>query len=595
MTFPIALLLCLILVALIFFAFEWVESDVVALGLLMTLILTGLIPLEKAFAGFGSDTVIMILGLLILTAALVRTGVVDIAGRTILRFTGESQTRLLAVIMCASAGLGAFMSNTASTAFFVPVVFGIAKRAKISPSKLLLPLAFSSILSSSVTLVSTSTNLVVSGMLTDHKLAPLGMFELAPLGIPIAVVGLLYMLTIGRRLLPNRFDEAEVVGQSYGVRAYLSEILVLPGSRLAGRTLAEAGLGRDYDLNVLRVVRGKNETLPARAETVLREGDTMLVEGEREQILKIKDAVGVDIKADAKLADPELNDTERQLAEMIILPRCPLIGRTLKGQRFREGYGLQVLGINRHGVTLQTKVSTLPLRMGDILLVQGSRERIADAADDSTLRVLGEVKEERLNVKRAPIAVGIFIGVLALATANILTLPVAMMLGALLVFITRCVTPEEAYCDVEWKAIILVACMLGLGAAMSHTGTANFLSGVIVDWFGRTNPLLLLGGFFILTVVLTQPMSNQAAAIVVLPVAIETAYQLQANPRTFAMMIAVAASCSYLTPLEPSCVMVYGAGRYRFADFLKVGSFLTLVIFGIAILLVPLVWPLFPK
>ncbi|MEO7319339.1 MAG: SLC13 family permease [Chthoniobacteraceae bacterium] len=595
MSFQIGLLLMLVLLAVVLFATEWIEADVTALALLITLILTGLLPADRAFAGFGSDTVIMIFGLLILTSALMRTGVMDLVGRRILRHTGDDPRRLQIVVMIASAGLGAFMSNTASTAFFVPIVFGIARRAKISPAKLLLPLAFSSILSSSVSLISTSTNLVVSGMMTTYKMAPMGMFELAPVGIPIVVAGLIYMMTLGRRLIPDRFADDGSDAPAYGVRAYLSELLVLPGSPLIGKTIAESGLGRDLDLTVVRIVRNKTETLPPRAETAIREGDVILVEGGTDEILKVKETAGIDIKADVKLADHSIEDGEVGMVEMIILPGSPLIGRTLKGHRFREHYGLQVLGINRHGETLRRKVSLLPLRLGDVLLVQGPRVKLQEAADDRTFRILGELATSRPNTHRAPMAVAIFIAVLVLATAKVLTLPVAMMLGALLVFLTRCVTPEEAYCDVEWKAIVLVASMLGLGVAMENTGAAQYLSGLIVGGLGHANPLFLLSGFFVLTVLLTQPMSNQAAAIVVLPVALQTAYQLELNPRTFAMMIAVAASCSYLTPLEPSCVMVYGAGRYRFADFLKVGSLLTLVIFIIAIVLVPLVWPLAAK
>jgi di/tricarboxylate transporter len=232
------------------------------------------------------------------------------------------------------------------------------------------------------------------------------------------------------------------------------------------------------------------------------------------------------------------------MVEMIILPQSPLIGRTLKEQRFRDHYSLQVLGINRHGETLRRKLSLVPLQLGDVLLVQGRREKIKDAADDPTFRVLGDLSSTRPNTTRAPIAIGIFAGVLALATFEVLSLPVAMMLGALLVFLTRCVTPEEAYCDVEWKVIILVGCMLGVGSAIENTGAAKFLSGLLVQGLGFSNPLILLSGFFFLTVLLTQPMSHQAAVIVVIPVAMQTAYQLHVNPRTFAMMVAVAASCS---------------------------------------------------
>jgi di/tricarboxylate transporter len=550
------------------------------------------VPIDRAFAGFGSDTVIMILGLLILTAALMRTGVMDLTGRFILRHTGENPTQLQIVVMIASAGLGAFMSNTASTAFFVPIVFGIARRASISPSKLLLPLAFSSILSSSVTLISTSTNLVVSGMISGQGMAPIGMFELAPVGIPIVIVGLIYMMTVGRRLLPDRFANDGAHADAFGIREYLSEILVLPGSPLIGKSIADSALGRDFDLTILRILRNKTETVEPRPETILEEGDLVLVEGSTDDILKIKETAGIDLKADVKPAEPNLDEKEVGLVEMLILPRSPLIGRTLKGQRFREHHGVQVLGINRHDENLRRKISMVPLRMGDVLLVQGRRSRIHELSENTALRALGEVEQPRPNMRRAPLAVIIFLSVLGLATFKVLTLPVAMMLGAFLVFATRCVTPEEAYRDIEWKAFVLVASMLGLGAAMENTGASVYVSGLIAELVGKSSPLMLLSAFFILTVLLTQPMSNQAAAIVVLPVALQTAEQLHLNPRTFAMMIAVAASCSYLTPLEPSCVMVYGAGRYKFADFIKVGALLTLLIYIVAIVLVPVFWPL---
>lgn len=591
MTYQIALLFALLLVAVVLFAMEWVESDVTALGLLMAMVLTGILPADKAFAGFGSDTVIMILGLLIMTAALMRTGVMDLVGRWIVRHAGDSSRRLQTVVMTGAAGLSAFMSNTAATAFFVPITFGVGKRARISPAKLLMPLAFASILAGSITLIGTSTNLVVSGLLTQYKLAPMGMFELAPVGIPITIAGLIYMMTIGRRIIPDRFRPEEIGGNAQSIRVYLSEVLVLPESKLIGKTIAESGLGRDLDLTVLRIVRDKTQSIAARADTVIQPGDVILVQGASDDILKIKDIAGIDIKADVKLADPELQDKDTGMVEMIILPGSPLIGRTLKGQRFRERYGLQVLGVNRHGEMTHRKVSVLLLHLGDVLLVQGPLAKIEEAADDPTFRLLGDMSAKRPNTSRAPLAIGIFVIALGLATFEVLTLPVAMMLGAVLVFATRCITPQEAYCDVEWKAIILIGSMLALGVAMESTGGARYLSSLIVENVGA-NPLLLLGGFFFLTVFLTQPMSNQAAAIVVLPIALQTAMQLQLNPRPFGMMIAFAASCSFITPLEPACIMVYGAGRYRFADFLKVGSLLTLIIFVIVMVLVPIVWPL---
>jgi di/tricarboxylate transporter len=293
-----------------------------------------------------------------------------------------------------------------------------------------------------------------------------------------------------------------------------------------------------------------------------------------------------------KLSDPASSLGDLGLVEVILLPRSPLLGRTLKGFQFRERYGLQVLGINRHGTTLHEKISLIPLRMGDTLLVQGRRSKIAELEEDNTFRIISTLTQSRPHRKRAPLAIAIFAGSLALVVFRILPLPVAVMTGAALAFLTRCITPDEAYREMEWKAIILIGSMLSLGVAMEDTGTAKYLAGTIIHWCGDLGPFWLLTGFFVLTVMLTQPMSNQAAAIIIVPIAIQTALQLQLNPRTFAMMIAVAASCSYLTPLEPACLMVYGPGRYRFFDFVKVGALLTVLIYAVAITLVPRVWPL---
>jgi di/tricarboxylate transporter len=280
------------------------------------------------------------------------------------------------------------------------------------------------------------------------------------------------------------------------------------------------------------------------------------------------------------------------LTDVIIAPGSPLIGRTLEGLRFRNQYELQVLAVDRHGKTLTRKLSRVRLRTADILVVQGDLTRIEALERQGLFRILRSVVERRPKRRRAPIAFMIFVGVLVAATFNLVSLPVAMLLGALLVFATRCITPEEAYKEVNWKVLVLIASMLGLGAAMEATGTAKFLAGQIVRLMGRSQPVWLLTGFFALTVLLTQPMSNQAAAAVVLPVAIQTARQLGLNPRSFAMMIALAASCSFLTPLEPSCLLVYGPGRYRFVDFIKVGVLLTVLIYVICVVLVLLIWPI---
>jgi di/tricarboxylate transporter len=251
-----------------------------------------------------------------------------------------------------------------------------------------------------------------------------------------------------------------------------------------------------------------------------------------------------------------------------------------------------VLGLNRHGKNVLRKLGQIPLRIGDVLLLQGNKSNLSALSDERAFSVLGQISEKRPDRVRALRSALIFAGALVLATTKILPLPVAMLLGAFAIFATRCVSPEDAYREVEWRAVILIGCMLGLGEAMSSTGTASYLAELVANGTAGLDPRWLLGGFFLLTVFLTQPMSNQAAAAVVLPIAVQTAQHLGLNPRPFAMIIAIAASCSYLTPLEPACLMVYGPGRYRFADFFRVGAPLSIVVFIIAIWLVPLVWPL---
>jgi len=591
MTIQIGLLLFIIGVALVLFSLERLPADVLALGILLTLILTGLLPSERAFAGFGSDAVVMIFGLLTLTAALVRTGVVDMAGRTIMRLTGDDPNRLLLVIMVTAATLSAFISNTATAALFVPITLSLARRMRISASKLLMPLAFSSILASSVTLVSSSTNIVISGLMTGYDMRPLGMFELTLVGIPIAAAGLVYMFAVGHRLIPERGNPDELT-QAFGIRPYLAEIVILPDSPLIGKTLDESGLGRDMDLTVLRVARAKNRFLAPKAGLCLEENDELLVKGQHSEILKIRDVVGIGIKADVKLSDPRLQTEDMGLVEVILLPRSPLLGRTLESSRFRQSYGLQVLGINRRGKSIYRKLSQTALRIGDQLLIQGHRTNIATLDQDNVFHIIGAIDEQRPNLKRARIAIAIFAGVLGLAALNLLSLPVAVLVGILVAFVTRCITPAEAYREVEWKAVMVIGSMLALGSAMEYTGAAEFLATQIVSLTTQANPIWLLSAFFALTMLLTQPMSNQAAAVVVLPIAIQTALQLGLNPRTFAIMIATGASCSFITPLEPACLMVYGPGRYRFTDFVRVGSLLTLLIYVIVIVLVPLIWPL---
>ncbi len=590
MTIDVALCLTILAVAIVLFAWDRIAADVVAMGVMLATTILGLLTPAQAFAGFASDTVLMILGLLIMTAGLGQTGVVDLAGRKLVTLIGSNEDYMLPAIMVSVALLSAFISNTAATAFFIPIVLGFAAKSGVSPSKYLLPLAFASIVTSSVTLISTSTNLVVSDMLARQQMPPMGMFELAPVGLPIAALGLLYMWFIGVRLMPERADAASAM--DVGERDYHAELVVLPDSALIGKAVAETRLGQESGLGVVEIVRDGAAVAGSPDDAILNAGDDLRVTGKRADVLKVKEIAGVELRADVRHADDVTAGDAQTIVEGTLLPNSPLIGATLKSAEFKDRYGLQVLAINRGGSVIPQRLSRVALRLGDVLLLQGKPENVKALEQGNLFSIFGGVDHTRLNVERAPLAAMIFALALAVATFKLVPLAVAVLGGAFLMLLTRCISPEEAYRQVEWKVLILIGALFSLGTAMDTTGTGRFLAQQLIAVAGDQPPWVMLSCFFALTLALTQPMSNQAAAIVVVPIAIATAQAMELNPRTFAMMVAVAASCSYLTPLEPSCLMVYGPGRYRFSDFFKVGFPLTVLIYAVAILMVPMIWPL---
>jgi di/tricarboxylate transporter len=592
MTPDIAICLTILVAAIALFVWDRIPADVISLGVMLAVVATGLLPADKAFAGFGSDTVMMILGLLIMSAGLIQTGVVEITGRYVFDVAGRNPAIFLPVIMVSVATVSAFMSNTAATAFFVPLVIGYAGKIGVSSSRFLLPLAFASILTSSVTLISTSTNLVVSEILTRYQQAPMGMFEMAPVGIPIAVIGLLYVWLIGVRLIPQREDQK--AEEKIGERKYQADVVVVDDGPLVGKSLSDAKITADAGFTVVKLIRSKETVRGEKklADVELQAGDELILEGLRAHLLKIKDIEGLDFKADVHLVDPDKEEKEdKTIVEGVLLPRSPLIGQSLRRLDFKERYGLQVLALHRAGRVPST-ISSARLRMGDVLLLQGTNADVKALEQGNLFNIFGGVEAARLNRSRAPLAAAIFVAAIAVVTFKLASLPVAVLGGAFLMLLTRCLSPEEAYRQVEWKALVLIGALLSLGAAMETSGAGRFLAQQLIGIIGSDGPYRLLTCFFVLTVALTQPMSNQAAALVVLPIAMQTAIELGADPRPFGMMVAVAASCSYLTPLEPSCLMVYGPGKYRFSDFFKVGMPLTILIYILAIILVPWIWPL---
>jgi di/tricarboxylate transporter len=594
MTIQIAIVLTLLFVALVLFSTERIPIEVVAILLVMTLVLTRTLTAAEAFAGFGNDIVITIAGLFILTGGLARTGVIDLVGRRLHRTAGESEFRMTALIMFAAAFCAAVMKNTTTTAMFLPVVLGIAARRNISPSKLLMPLAFGAILGGTCTLIGTSTNLAVSGALPRYGIQPFTMFELTRVGVIIVGVGMLYMLLVGLRLLP-RGTPAESLTEQYHVRQYMTEVIVLDNSPLIGKSLAEARIGDELDLTVLGILRGGEQSrIAPHPREKIKADDLLLVQGRAEDILKVKAEAGIEIKPDFALNDSVLEGKDTELFEAMVPRASDFIGRTLKRLEFRKRYGMVVLAINRHGVNLLSKISRLRLRFGDVLLIQGNRDQVERLAADGHILLLEEISEKQARPEKrrwALLAFGVF---LFFSLTHLVPLPIAVLLGVMILLASQSLRMSEVYEIIDWRLLILIACMISFGAAMEKTRADQYLADLIVKGTGQYGPVAVLAGFFVMTVALTQPMSNQAAALVMLPISVKTALALGLNPRTFAVTVTYAASCSFLTPLEPACVLVYTPGRYRFLDFVKVGSILTLAVFAIVIWLVPVFWPFRP-
>jgi di/tricarboxylate transporter len=391
------------------------------------------------------------------------------------------------------------------------------------------------------------------------------------------------------RLIPQRGDQLPEA--KIGERTYQADVVIAEDGPLVGKTLGDARLTHDHGYTVVKHVRNGATTTGAAklADIGLAAGDELFIEGLRADLLRIKDIEGLDFKADVALARPEKE--EKEIVEGVLLPDSPLLGYSLSRLGFKERYGLEVLAIHRAG-RLPSPISRARLRIGDVLLLQGMPQNVKRLEEGNLFNIFGGVPRQRLNRTMAPVAAVIFAAAVVVATLKPTALPIAMLAGAFAMLVTRCLSPDEAYARVDWKLLILIGALFSLGAAMEATGTGRYLARGLVGLVGSQNTYALLSCFFLLTVALTQPMSNQAAALVVLPIAMQTATEVGANPRTFAMMVAIAASCSYLTPLEPSCLMVYGPGKYRFTDFVRVGGPLTVLIYLVGIALVPLVWPL---
>lgn len=577
----------LLIGAIILFATEKLSVDVVTLLLLVALVMTGILTIDEAFEGFSSGIVVMLASIFVIGAAMRDTGVLDGLGRVVEKTFGLHPFRLTAAMMTGVGLISAFMNNTTVTAMFMGPIIRLARQAKISPSRLLMPLAYASIMGGTCTLIGTSTNVAVSGYLKRHGYDELGMFDFAGVGLIIFAAGIGYMLLVGRHLLPDRREANEDVS----MRQYFAEVLILPDSPLIGQEVFKSDFSV-LDFQVMRILRDQQDREPLLTDR-FEEGDVVQVAGRVENLIRVKKIEGIDIVEDATLREKAGEDAVRaHIAEVVLTPKSPLVGHTLRGSNFRQFSGVSVLALMRGERSITRKIGDTELKAGDLMLVQGPFERIRKFEEDAEMVIITDHKQDLAGLGRGLVVLIFFVLAIAASSAEWISAPMAMLMTALLAVVIKSVSMETAYENIDWRLLILIAGMTAFGQAMSSSGAAQMVSGAVVDLLQPIGPMAVLAGFAVLAMALTQQMSNAAAALVILPVALEAATAMGLNERTFALTVMLSASLAVVTPFEPSCLLVYGPGKYRFTDYLKVGGGLALLSLILILILVPMFWPL---
>lgn len=594
MTTQIAITLAIIASALVLFGTEKLRVDVVALLVLLAVALTGLVEPDEVFAGFSNPAVITVWAVYIVSGGLFKTGVADILGKFILRLSGESEIRLIAVIMLACGIISAFMNNVGATAMLLPAVVSISKQTRVPVSKLLIPLSFSSLLGGSLTLIGTPANILATSIVAENGLPTFGFFDFTIIGAIIFATGILYMVLIGRHLLPVRQAPVEEQAAIY-LRKYISEVCVLADGHLAGKTLFESRLGADYDLTVIAIIRDEKVLLNYDRETNLQPDDLLMVEGKIEDLMQARDKLGLGIASEPHLQLGELDDENAHIVEAAIAPSSTMVGRSLHSIKFRARYGFTVLAIYRQGEIITNRLRSLKLQFGDALILQGPRHRLSVLNAKNDFMVLEPIKLSNNRTKKMPIAIALMLLVIGLVLFADFNISTAMVIGAVAMVLTNCLTMDEAYQSIDWRTVFLVAGMLPLGTAMETTGAARYLADLLLGVVGNLGPMAVLAGVYILAALITQPMSNAAAIVLVVPIALDTANSLGANHLTFTLAVVIGAATSFLTPVgHKANVLVFGPGGYKFFDYARVGVLLTVFLFIATMIALPFLYPLFP-
>ncbi|HUP00782.1 MAG TPA: SLC13 family permease [Gemmatimonadota bacterium] len=591
MTWEIVFVFAVILAALVLFAIERFPVDQIALAIPVVLLMAGILSAEEAISGFSNTATVTVAAMLVLSLGLVQTGAVDAIGRWAGRAPLGGPRIRLAILCVIAAAVSPFLNNTAVVVVFLPVFLAVCQKTGQPPSRALMPLSFAAILGGTITLIGTSTNLIVYGMAQERGFDELTMFSIAPLGLIYLAVGLLYLFTIGQALLPRRAGDADLSGK-YDVRSFVTELQISPQSPATGRTLTDLRWGDEAGVSVLGLTRGGRTIWSPGPDRRLQAGDLLYAQGHHDDLLQLAERMSLSTPVDRVPDGPGLSAGDAHLAEVLVAPAASVVGRTLRETRFQQLYNVTVLAVQHLGRIQRARLANVRIETGDLLLVHGSAADLESLVDDPGFVPVSALPKSGGPRPRALVAIGILAAVVAVAGLEFVPILPAALTGVLLMIFTRCVTLEEIYEEMDWMVIFLLAGVIPLGIAMEETGAAQLLAHTLAEWVRPYGPTVAVAGFYLMTSLMTEMMSNNATAVVLTPIALLTSAELGMNPYALLVAVMFGASASFMTPVGyQTNALVYGPGGYRFSDFLKVGGPLNLLLLVTGSIFIPIFWP----
>jgi len=597
MTWDIAIAFLLLVGVLLCFVWERFPPDITALGLLVVLIATGLLSSKDALSVFANPAPLTVGAMFVLSAALVKCGAVDRLSALVERSANLPYAVVILALFIPVAAISAFINNTPVVVVFLPIVLKLARKMQLSPSKLLIPLSFAAVFGGTCTLVGTSTNLVVNGIITSRGLPGFSMFELGWIGLPAALIGAVYLAVLGNRLLPVRQMLTSILSEEER-REYITEAFVQPDSPVLGKTLAEAGLTRQRGIRVLEIVRDGVALYLAPTEVRMQAGDRIIMACRMTGIVHTRRTAGVDLVSELNLGLEQIAAHEGSLVEAVVTPHSELVGHSIREMNFRQRYRMVVLAVHRQGRNVRDQLEDLPIVGGDVLLLMGTDQAIDVAANSSDFMFFDRA---RVPAKPQPgkiaLVVGVIAAVITTAALELVPIEIGALAGCIIICVTGCLKTTDAYASIEWNILFLIYGMLAMGLAMEQTGAAAWLAGNAVDGVRHFVPdahkgIVMLAAIYLITTILTEILSNNAIAALMAPIALGVAEQLGMDPKPFIVAVAFAASASFATPIGyQTNTYVYGVGGYRFGDFVRIGVPLNVLCFITALVVIPRVWP----